>query len=281
MFFIITLSYSFFCLTLFLIYSLVFLQIAAPLPAYQGIYQILQLTKLNVDTITDKIFVPCTNPFFASMNNTRELPTNPNFLTFDHPIPLTNLCILYIRNSYRELAASAVLKPNITERRYVVITGTPGIGKSVFLYYVFWFLMQNKQRVLFIREPSIYFDGNAIFQCNQLPSSGNRDFWNTDLWVLVDSRDPTRIPKFPIYYCSIILASTPRSDIIKSFGNLIPTPPVFYMPLWTRLELEAIAPYYPPSIDWLHRFDVLGGVPRTVLQKISLTPEAFILINCQ
>lgn len=215
------------------------------------------------------------------MNLARELPTNPNFLTFNHPVPLNTQSLLYVRASYREIATAAVLKPNVEERRYVVITGTPGVGKSVFLYYIFWHLMEHQQRVLFLtKEPSIYFDGNAMSQCSLLPSSGNHDFWNSNLWVLVDSRDPTIIPGIPIDYCSVILVTTPRNDFIGEFKKLIPTPPVFYMPLWSRAELQTIAPQYPLSIDWVHRFEVLGGVPRLVLQIIDSPPETVLLNAC-
>jgi hypothetical protein len=136
---------------------------------------------------------------------------------------------LLIRSSYREIATSALSRPNAT-RKYVIISGTPGIGKSVFLYYIFWRLIKSGQRVLFLtKEPSVYFDGDAILECIQLPRSRNRTFWNIDLWCLVDSRDPTTIPGIPIDYCSIILATTPRNDFIGEFRKLIPIPPVYYM----------------------------------------------------
>ena len=215
------------------------------------------------------------------MHLVRELPTHPNFLTFDFPVPLNTQSSFYIRASYREIATASVLKPFVWKRRYVVITGTPGVGKSVFLFYVFWHLMRHHQRVIFLTEvPSFYFDGQSIFECNLLPLPGNRDFWNSHLWVLVDSCDPTIIPGLPIRNCSVILVTTPRNDFIGEFRKLIPTPPVFYMPLWTFAEIEVIAPQYPLSINWVHRFKVLGGVPRLVLQDIDSPPETVLLNAC-
>ncbi|CEG46305.1 P-loop containing nucleoside triphosphate hydrolase [Plasmopara halstedii] len=130
--------------------------------------------------------------------------------------------------------------------KYAIVTGTPGIGKSVFVYYVMWRLIKQQKRVLFLTaEPPIYFDGNTVWEATQLPYSGNRQFWSPDLWCLVDSVDPTSIHGFPILNCSVLLASTPRRDSFGEFKKLPPTAVVLYMPLWTEEEFSAIAPLYP------------------------------------
>ena len=166
------------------------------------------------------------------------LPTiaeNNDWLEFAYPIPLTECQKLYIRSSYKVIAENALSKINPDHRKYAIITGTPGIGKSVFLFYIFWHLVKEGKCVLFATtKPAIYFDGNSAFDLFSLPSS--RQFWTPDLWCLVDSKDPTDIPGFPVDACSVILSSTPRNDFISAFSKLVPAPPVFYMPLWTREE---------------------------------------------
>lgn len=166
--------------------------------------------------------------------------------------------------------------------KYAVITGTPGIGKSVFIYYMMWKLIKDRKRVLLLtEEPAIYFDGSTIWNCDQLPKPGNRQFWSVDLWCLVDSVDPTTIPGFPILNCSTLLVSTPRRDCIGEFKKLVPTPDVFYMPLWTKEELTTIAPLYPSAAAvWQHRLDFLGGVPRLVMQDIKTDPQALLMSAC-
>ncbi|CAJ0753058.1 21169_t:CDS:2, partial [Entrophospora sp. SA101] len=62
-------------------------------------------------------------------------------------------------------------------------------------------------------EPAIYFDGNSTFEYPQYPLSSDHQFWTFDLWCLVDSKDPTNIPGFPVDACSVILSTTPRSGV--------------------------------------------------------------------
>lgn len=188
----------------------------------------------------------------------------------------------YIRSSYKSIADQALSKDDPNRRKYAVITGTPGIGKSVFIYYVMWRLIKEKKRVLFLtNKPAVYFDGDVIWNCYQLPNPGNLQFWSPDLWCLVDSVDPTGIAELPTEHCSVILASTPRRDCIGEFKKLVPTPDVFYMPLWTKKELAKVAPLYPQAAGVRRdRLKHLGSVPRLVLQAIETDPQALLMSAC-
>ncbi|KAG2785295.1 hypothetical protein PC112_g24668 [Phytophthora cactorum] len=188
------------------------------------------------------VFDRCSDPFFSQFPTVDQVG---DWLEFPALLPLTERQKLYVRSSYKSIAAQALTKVDPNRRKYAVITGTPGIGKSVFVYYVMWRLIKDKKRVLFItRQPPIYFDGSTIHECKQLPYSGNQQFWSPDLWCLVDSVDPTNVAGMPIECCSVLLASTPRRDCIGEFKKLAPTPDVFYMPLWTKEELATIAPIH-------------------------------------
>ncbi|KAG2909625.1 hypothetical protein PC114_g10055, partial [Phytophthora cactorum] len=216
----------------------------------------------------DGVFDHCIHPFFSQFPTVDQVG---DWLEFSSLLPLTRRQKLYIRSSYTVIADQALLNPDGDMVKYAVVTGTPGVGKSVFVYYVMWRLIKDKKRVLFItRQPPIYFDGSTIHECKQLPYSGNQQFWSPDLWCLVDSVDPTNVAGMPIECCSVLLASTPRRDCIGEFKKLVPTPDVFYMPLWTKEELATIAPMYPHAAAvWENRFECLGGVPRLVLQDIE------------
>ncbi|KAG2974764.1 hypothetical protein PC118_g14340 [Phytophthora cactorum] len=212
------------------------------------------------------VFDHCIHPFFSQFPTVDQVG---DWLEFPALLPLTERQKLYVRCSYKSIAAQALTKVDPNRRKYAVITGTPGIGKSVFVYYVMWRLIKDKKRVLFItRQPPIYFDGSTIHECKQLPYSGNQQFWSPDLWCLVDSVDPTNVAGMPIECCSVLLSSTPRRDCIGEFKKLAPTPDVFYMPLWTKEELATIAPMYPHAAAvWENRFECLGGVPRLLFSR--------------
>ena len=135
--------------------------------------------------------------------------------------------------------------------------------------------------LFFSKKGPIYFDGSTMFQCELLPNKFDQRFWSPDLWCLVDSVDPTAMTELPIEDCSLLLASTPRRDCIGDFKKLVPTPDVFYMPLWTKEELATIASLYPTAADvWEKRFECLGGVPRLVMQDIESDPEALLFSAC-
>ncbi|KAG4039357.1 hypothetical protein PC123_g25092 [Phytophthora cactorum] len=227
----------------------------------------------------DGVFDHCSDPFFSQFPTADE---RGGWLEFPALLPLTECQQLYIRSSYKSIAAQALSKMDPNRRKYAVITGTPGIGKSVFVYYVLWLLIKDKNRVLLFDSNGLfYFDGSTMLNCVSLPNKFNEQFWAPGLWCLVDSLDPTSIAELPYRRCSILLASTPRRDCIGEFMKLVPTPDVFYMPLWTTEELATIAPMYPhAAAAWQNRFECLGGVPRLVLQDIETDPQAWLMSAC-
>jgi len=227
----------------------------------------------------DGVFDHCSNPFFLQFPTVDQVD---DWLEFSSLLPLTRRQALYIRSSYQVIADQALLNPDVDMVKYAVVTGTPGVGKSVFVYYVMWRLIKEKKRVLlFDNNGLFYFDGSTMLNCLALPSKFNEQFWSPDLWCLVDSMDPTSIPGLPYRLCSVLLASTPRRDCIGEFKKQPPTADVFYMPLWSKEELAIIAPMYPHAADvWENRFDCLGGVPRLVLQDIETNPQALLMSAC-
>eukprot|EP00644_Phytophthora_capsici_P015486 jgi/Phyca11/113302/e_gw1.24.271.1 len=225
----------------------------------------------------DNDFNRCSNPFFSQLPTAEE---TDEWLEFPSLLPLTRRRSLYIRPSFKSIAAQALLKVDSNRRKYAVVTGTPGIGKSVFLYYVMWKLIKDKKRMLFVTgRPPIYFDGESVLDCYQLPYAGNRNFWSPDLWCLVDATNPCKIAGLPIHHCSVLLASEPRDDYVRHFRKLVPTPQVFYMPIWTEEEMEKIIPLYPSAASvWRDRFETLGGIPRLVLQAVQTDPQEFMRV---
>ncbi|KAF1322370.1 hypothetical protein FI667_g11337, partial [Globisporangium splendens] len=252
----------------------------AKAPANEAIHVLVVVPKQEVvpPVSQDAAFAPCDHEFFSQFAAVDEVDS---WLEFSSLIPLTKLRRFHIRSSYKVIAEQVL--SNAADPRmvkYAVVSGTPGIGKSVFVYYVLWKLIKEKKRVLLVTNvPVIYFDGDKMWERWDLP--GKCQIWSPDLWCLVDSADPTAIARMPVNDCSVLLVSTPRKDYIGEFKKLAPKPDVFYMPLWTHEELSAIAPLYPDARDvWVNRFECLGGVPRLVLKDIETTPDALLLSAC-
>ena len=129
-------------------------------------------------------FPICQVPFYNNIYNATE---RDGWISFGQNIPSTTLKDLYIRESYRTIASS--INPGINK---AIITGTPGIGKSLFLIYLLWKLVKEGKRVLLIYHPfNIYYDGNGgvfHYASGQLPLDNDDAFWNKELWCLFDAK---------------------------------------------------------------------------------------------
>ena len=192
------------------------------------------------------------SPFFTSLCDVTE---SEGWISFGRNIPSTSLNTLYIRECYRTIASS--INPGGINK--AIITGTPGIGKSLFLIYLLWKLVKEGKRVLFIyHSDTIYYDGQGgVFYCpeNSLPTSNEVAFWSDDLLCLLNAKgkEEKHLSAFPYELCTFIVSTSPRRDMVNDFKKP-PPPKVFYMPLWTATELETIAPCFSAVIDWRTRF---------------------------
>ncbi len=221
-------------------------------------------------------FLLC-EPFFESVCVATE---TDGWISFGGKIPSTSLNNLYIRECYRTIASS--IYPDINK---AVITGTPGIGKSLFLIYFLWKLVKEGKRVLFIYHPyNIYYDGKGgvfWFASGHLPLENDILFWNDTLWCLFDAKCKREhhLFKFPFELCNFIVSTSPQREMLNDFKKP-PEPHVFYMPTWTEDELEAIVPLFPNSNEWRDRFEILGGIPRHVLEVTKNTPTKILENAC-
>lgn len=222
-------------------------------------------------------FSLCVEPFFNSMFDVSECDGT---ISFGECIPSTSLKKLYIRSSYRTIAAR--IRNGMNK---AMIAGTPGIGKYLFLIYLLWKLVKEGKRVLFTYHPhSIYYDGkgNCFELTGDLPRLTDRSFWNETLWCLFDARwkKEADLNKFPHDRCTFVLSTSPRREMINDFDKP-PVPQVFYMPVWTITELEMIAPLFPRAHKWRTRFEVLGGVPRYIFEDRRRDPTTILENACK
>jgi hypothetical protein len=248
------------------------LVVAVPPPPIQPSLQIHQ----------PHIFPPCQVQFFNNICNATEIDGG-SYISFGKLMPDTNLNQLFIRESYKTIASS-ILEGNGSHK--AIITGTPGIGKSLFLFYLLWKLVKRGKRVLFIYHPfNIYYDeegGVFRFASSRLPLDNDDSFWNETLWCLFDAKgkNEANLYEFPTSLCKFILSTSPRREMVNDFKKP-PVPDCFYMPIWTEAELEAIALLFPNSSDeWHNRFTILGGIPRHVLEVTRHTPTEILKAAC-
>ena len=117
---------------------------------------------------------------------------------------------MFNRRVCQTIASS--IKPGINK---AIITGTPGIGKSLFMIYLLWKLVKAGKRVLLIYHPhTIYYLRVFQFPSNALPSDIDYSFWNDDLWCLFDAKGKKEehLNSLPylsnLHICSLNVAQT-------------------------------------------------------------------------
>jgi hypothetical protein len=143
-------------------------------------------------------------------------------------IPFSTLNRLLVRNSYQTIATR--IRPGANK---TIITGTPGIGKTLSLIYLTWKLVKAGKRVLLIYHPdTIYFDGQGgVFEFSCLPSLVDYTFWSSDLWCLFDAKYKEKgdLHLFPCESCTFVLSTSSRRDFVNDFQKP-PDPQIFFMP---------------------------------------------------
>lgn len=208
--------------------------------------------------------------------------TDGKFITFpalDDLVP-RKMKRLYIRKPYAdlfEIMSNHLLHVDETDTIHnFVITGTPGIGKTVFLFYVLWRLskMETTEAVILRRQV----DRGRIYVFTKNECFMTKDDSHIDLlllhestWYLTDTLSP--LPG--VANATTLLVCSPSrkhySDFLKIDGTIC-----LYMPLWSLNELLEVAPVYKLEVeDVTTRYLFVGGVVRYVLEQ-SLNLVKFI-----
>jgi len=219
-------------------------------------------------------FNECNIPFFLYLATATE---HEGWLQFQCPPPTKISDRLYRRECYEIICADI-----IASRERFLITGTPGVGKSMFLYYLLWVLVVGGHRVLYVHQPfMIYFDGQGrVFEVFQLPRASEMRFWNDDLFVLFDAKQKTfwDLGLFPYDLCTFVLSTSPRPDLVNDYkkSSLLE----LYMPPWSEEEMTILKSAYPHVTNWRYRFDYLGGIPRRVFENRDRSLEQKIARAC-
>ncbi|KAH9084455.1 hypothetical protein LEN26_003971, partial [Aphanomyces euteiches] len=238
---------------------------------------------LTVICTTASCFNPCDIAFY---NNILGAKNQNGWLHFSDSIPasIATANKILIRSSFEKIASKI---RDLGNEKYfkAIVTGTPGIGKSYFLIYLLWTLLIEGKKVIFLYHPDvIYFDGcGGVTMTNlrDMPQSNERFWHDENLWCLFDAKSKSQdnLNLLPYSRIKIVLSTSPRRDIINDFQKP-PEPYTYFMPLWTEAELQLIAPSFPEVCEWKTRFVLLGGIPRSVLEKTSRKASKILDAAC-
>ncbi|TPX59395.1 hypothetical protein SpCBS45565_g07758 [Spizellomyces sp. 'palustris'] len=190
-------------------------------------------------------------------------------------------CRMLIRNSYQELAEK-VFRAVTADRPFsVLVTGTPGIGKTTFAYYMCYLIWQRNPDAVIVyefAEPSV----TRFLLKERLATRGATDSYTFELgspdsWYIVDGTTPSFAAE-----AKTLLVSSPEVSVFNKWKKQQRTVR-YFMPTWTWEELETLyhdsyenmTSAFDPNIKFTmdllqHRFLKFGGVPRTVLFKWDL-----------
>ena len=180
---------------------------------------------------------------------------------------------IYVRESYKTV--TTLISDAIKEKiKKFVVTGTPGIGKTIFLHYFLWVLITRQtsindqvDRKIYLQRSNrrIYsFQGDRVVSIDAGVAEGTiLDDKNCILLVdMVEENEPVR--------CSgtIIIFSSPNPKRYKQ--HLKGRSRQFVLNSWTLEEVKAVWVHAYQHIQWdtVERvYDKMGGVIRYVLEQ--------------
>ena len=188
------------------------------------------------------------------------------------PTTLSKVNALFIRDSYKELYALIV---DSFMDKDVIVTGTPGIGKTLFLvYFLMRYMRENAEfTVLFCKHSSetyVYFDNcnDGPVELQHMTQDLEYMLENGDLLLLVDAASSSEV--YRTGNCRVIVATSPNisnyEDILKDCN-----PVLLHMPVWSSEELlqacVKISSYGALTEAVVNeRFEIWGGIARLVFE---------------
>ena len=163
------------------------------------------------------------------------------------------------------------------EVKDIVVTGTPGIGKSMFGYYLLYLLRCEGKTVVFELKGAWYRFGDEGAEKGRLDDfyyAGYLD--DPESWYLSDPKDR---PEENFAGTTIVLVS-PAFERVKEFLKL-PTSKRIFMPVWSLEELLKCRRVVFPHVlrtDVVKSFGVVGGVARAIFNvgKFELLKDGIL-----
>jgi hypothetical protein len=188
--------------------------------------------------------------------------------------PVIKQQALFVRKCYHELY-DIVIKLATSEDAQILLTGTPGIGKSTFLiYFIIRHLHESTTASdVLIFQPAESDDEFYAFASPNIVRKGTyldfeAFFLLPTTWYLVDWRPKSKPVSKPATTLFAISSDSIRDEDFKDFEKSLVMR--YCMPVWTYDELEECRRHVFPklsnrSLNYI--YDRVGGVPRSCLQS--------------
>ncbi|DBA80022.1 TPA: hypothetical protein ACH3X2_007520 [Trebouxia sp. C0005] len=208
---------------------------------------------------------------------------------------------LFVRPSYLQLK-DRILQLRQASGTYcdklMIISGTPGIGKSFCALYMASYWIAQGTRVIYEFHDQV--EATSIIWYHFPPNSGEGirillerdvDHYVTgaadgDTVYIVDGG----LPRIPASSCWCYAFSSPQKNVYR-YERKVPSCHLMFLPLWTLQELQqcrGLVDVFSSTVKAELAelaFEFAGGLPRTVLQLPAQTANASIpirsLIVCQ
>ena len=172
---------------------------------------------------------------------------------------------LLIRQCYRDLQEIIFDGAKIGTLKKIVVTGTPGIGKSVFNFYLLYLLRLQGKTVLFNLKDIWY-----RFSDEGAERVGNPKnyFLDENGWFLCD---PENKPTGSFRGITVVTVS-PEEERTKEFLKMADSIKLFMSP-WSLEELKMCRKLQYPEVSEKEvevAFDLIGGVARPIFNRNKL-----------
>ena len=202
----------------------------------------------------------------SPQNGILKFPINYDFLAPEH------IDGIYVRKAYEDLFALICkdLNPEDSQDRFhrFTVTGTPGIGRGIFLFYILWRLanMESTKTVIVHRASNrgcIYVfqhDGCWVaYKYNRVDELLD----DPTTWYLVDSYSDR-----PAEVEAITIQMSPPATQDDMYFRYSATAHPYYLPVWSLEELKLAAPLFSKKLQAIEeRYHLIGGNPRYVFDK--------------
>ena len=195
---------------------------------------------------------------------------------------------VYVRQSYVDLVGIIMLRMQMVKPRHkyatahvqTLILGTPGIGKSLFLAFLMWSIIQRNRGkgtcIVYRNGPSSFLammkvDSRGVdfesFAGETTPDRFVRAARKSNCWVLLDACKHLDEPEA---VANTVMVTSPRDILYNEYKKFADTP---WMPVWDWPELtDCHLKVFNDTVsqEWLNRVaEVSGMIPQLVFEAAS------------
>ena len=167
---------------------------------------------------------------------------------------------LYVRQSYKDL--HKLISTHYAENN-VIITGTPGVGKSLFALYELYIAIKGGKTVVFHYQPT---HTTSVFDNRKIAfiSDAVEPYLKEQDTVYLHDAGTKLLAQYRSYRGRILVFSSPErtnyAEVQKKSGTIM-----LYMPTWSWSEICLVIPKTKINQAMTQEmFDKFGGVPRYI-----------------